>query len=50
VPVEDFADLQAAPPSHVFVTSTAFGEKLKAKVLQGIVPQPQVLTLAELLR
>ena len=50
VPVESFFDLQARPASHVFVTSTAFGEQVKEKVLRGVTPQPRVLTLAELLR
>ena len=50
VAVENFADLQARPASHVFVTSTAFGERLKEKVLRGVTPRPKVLTLAELLR
>ena len=50
VPVENFTDLQVRPASHIFVTSTAFGDRLKEKVLQGVEPQPEVLTLTELLR
>jgi len=50
VAVENFADLQARPAQHLFVTSTAFGERLKQKALADVVPAPHVVTLEELLR
>ena len=48
VPVENFDDFLASPPSHLFIASLAFADRIKAKVRERLGDGMTIMTLREL--
>ena len=48
MPIENYADLVAHPPEHLFIMSLTFGDVVKQKVLAGV-PGLPVTTLGDIL-